>query len=146
MNEIIIVDDMKKDAKKIMIPVIFVIVSGILLPLIWFWYGEADIDFIKKSSVFFIGCAIYGLYVLLSCVKYKLIVTNDKIVMNTLFKKWEIDFKNIGSYTYKQHRKSEIYKFFIRINKKIVQINTRHPNKLIELLDAHDISMVASKK
>ena len=118
MNGIIIVDDMKKDAKKIMIPVIYLIVSGILLPLIWFWHGEIDIGFIKKSSVFFIGCAIYGLYILLSCVKYKLIVTNDKIVMNTLFKKWEIDFNNVSSYTYKRHRKSEIYKFFIRINKK----------------------------
>lgn len=146
MYDTIIVDDMKKEAKYALIPTIFLVLAGTLLPLVWFWDDSLDVAVDIKMSLLAICAAIYGLYVFLSCITYKLIVTCDKIVLKTLFIRWNIDFANISNYSYKKHRKFDIYIFLIRVNKKKFSINTRHPNKLIELLDAHDIPVVASKK
>lgn len=139
MQNVIIVDDMKKEAKKLSIPMTVILLLSTILPLMWYLCGDMSTDVLVQRSIFCICALIYGLYVFLSCVKYKLVVTKERIFVNTLFRVWNFDIAVISSYTYRRHRKSEIYRFLLVINRKKICINTRYPNQLIALFDANQI-------
>ena len=129
----IIKDDMVKESKLWKVPMIIFFVLATLFPLVPIWNNINTAEFIL-GEIFFILIGCYFLYGYLYAYKYKVIVTNEKIVLKTLFKSVEVQFKEIKSYNCTRYRKSEIYQFFVFCKGKKILINTRYKDDLETLL------------
>ena len=132
--DIIIKDDMVKESKIWKNPVIIFFALAILFPLVLIWNNIKTTEFILGEAFFtLVGC--YFLYGYLYACKYKVVVTDEKIVLKTLFKSVEVQFKDIITYNCKRYRKSEFYQFLIFCKeKKKILINTRYKDNLETLL------------
>ena len=95
--DIIIKDDMIKESKVWKNPMIIFFVLATLFPLVLIWNNIKTTEFIL-GEVFFILVGCYFLYGYLYAHKYKVVVTNEKIVLKTLFKSVEVQFKDIKTY------------------------------------------------
>ena len=102
--DIIIKDDMVKESKVWKNPMIIFFVLATLFPLVLIWNNIKTTEFIL-GEVFFILVGCYFLYGYLYAYKYKVLVTNEKIVLKTLFKSVEVQFKDIKTYNCKRYRK-----------------------------------------
>ena len=91
------------------------------------------IEFIL-GEVFFILIGSYFLYGYLYTCKYKVLATNEKIVLKTLFKNIEVQLKDIKTYNCKRYRKSEFYQFLVFCKEKKILVNTRYKDDLEKLL------------
>ena len=131
--DIIIKDDMIKESKSWKKPMIIAFILSVLFPLVPIWNNISNTDVIL-GEIFFILIGCYFLYGYLYTYKYKIIVTNEKIVLKTLFKTIEIKIENIKTYKCKRYKKSEFYQFFILCNEKKYLINTKHREDLEKLL------------
>lgn len=131
--DIIIKDDMVKESKVWKNPMIIFFVLAALFPLVLIWNNIKTTEFIL-GEVFFILVGFYFLYGYLYAYKYKVVVTNEKIVLKTLFKSVEVQFKDIKTYNCKRYRKSEFYQFLVFCNEKKILINTRYRDDLEKLL------------
>lgn len=131
--DIIIKDDMVKESKAWKNPMIIFFALAALFPLVLIWNNIKTTEFIL-GEVFFILVGCYFLYGYLYTYKYKVVVTNEKIVLRTLFKSVEVQVKDIKTYNCKRYRKSEFYQFLVFWNEKKILINTRHKDDLEKLL------------
>ena len=129
----IIKDDMVKESKVWKTPMILFFVLTALFPLVLIWNNIKTTEFIL-GEVFFILVGCYFLYGYLFAYKYKVVVTNEKIVVKTLFKSVEVQFKDIKTYNCKRYRKSEFYQFLVFCNEKKLLINTRYKDDFEKLL------------
>lgn len=135
-----IIDGMKKEGKKI-------------LPLMILGYAFSwlaflllltnDDEYTKKDIIlyvisFFIIGSI-GLYFWLYSFKYILEISDKKIRLKTLFKKIEVNFIDIISYTCNRYRRSVFYQFRLNVKDKIILVNTRYKDEFIELLKNNNI-------
>ena len=139
--DIIIKDDMVKESKVWKNPMIIFFVLAALFPLVLIWNNIKTIEFIL-GEVFFILVGCYFLYGYLYAYKYKVVVTNEKIVLKTLFKSVEVQFKDIKNYTCKRYRKSEFYQFFVFCKEKKILINTRYKDDLEKLLKNNEFNNI----
>ena len=80
-----------------------------------------------------------ALYGWLYASKYKLKITEEEIVVQTLFKKTLIYISDIKNYTCDRYRKSVFYQFKLFTGEKIFLVNTRYKNEFEELLANHEI-------
>ena len=133
MDMDIIKDDMVKESKVWKNPMIIFFVLVTLFPLVLIWNNIKTTEFIL-GEVFFILVGCYFLYGYLYAYKYKVVVTNEKIVLKTLFKSVEVQFKDIKTYNCKRYRKSEFYQFLVFCKEKKILINTRYKDDLEKLL------------
>ena len=131
--DIIIKDDMVKESKTWKNPMIIFLALAALFPLVLIWNNIKTTEFIL-GEVFFILVGCYFLYGYLYAYKYKVVVTNEKIVLRTLFKSVEVQVKDIKTYNCKRYRKSEFYQFLVFWNEKKILINTRYKDDLEKLL------------
>ena len=131
--DIILKDDMVKESKTWKNPMLLFFVLAVLFPLTLIWSNIKITEFILEE-VFFIIVGSYFLYGYLYAYKYKVIVTNGKIVLKTLFKNVEVQFKDIQNYYCKRYRKSEFYQFYCFFNGNQILINTRYKDELEKLL------------
>lgn len=131
--DIIIKDDMVKESKTWKNPMIIFLALAALFPLVLIWNNIKTTEFIL-GEVFFILVGSYFLYGYLYAYKYKVVVTNEKIVLRTLFKSVEVQVKDIKTYNCKRYRKSEFYQFLVFWNEKKILINTRYKDDLEKLL------------
>ena len=129
----IIKDDMVKESKVWKTPMILFFVLTALFPLVLIWNNIKTTEFIL-GEVFFILVGCYFLYGYLFTYKYKVVVTNEKIVVKSLFKSVEVQFKDIKTYNCKRYRKSEFYQFLVFCNEKKLLINTRYKDDFEKLL------------
>ena len=131
--DVIIKDDMIKESKLWRDPMITFFVLAALFPLVLIFNNIKTIDFILEE-VFFILVACYFLFGYLYAYKYKVVVTNEKIVLKTLFKSVEVQFKDIKNYNCKRYKKSEFYQFLVFCKEKKILINTRYKEDFEKLL------------
>ena len=133
MDSIIINDSMIKESKIWKIPMIIFYLLAALFPLALIFNDIKTSEFIL-GEVFFILIGSYFLYGYLYACRYKVLVTNEKIVLKTLFKSVEIQFKDVRNYNCKRYRKSEFYQFLVFCKEKKILINTRYKDDLEVLL------------
>lgn len=69
-------------------------------------------------------------------------MTNEKIVLKTLFKSVEVQLKDIKNYNCKRYRKSEFYQFFVFCKEKKILINTRYKDDLEKLLKNNEFNNI----
>ena len=131
--DIIFKDDMVKESKTWKNPMLLFFVLAVLFPLTLIWNNIKITEFIL-GEVFFLIVGSYFLYGYLYAYKYKVVVTNEKIVLKTLFKNVEVQFKDIKTYNCKRYRKSEFYQFLVFCKEKKILINTRCKDDLEKLL------------
>ena len=131
--DIIFKDDMVKECKTWKNPMLLFFVLAVLFPLTLIWNNIKITEFIL-GEVFFLIVGSYFLYGYLYAYKYKVVVTNEKIVLKTLFKNVEVQFKDIKTYNCKRYRKSEFYQFLVFCKEKKILINTRYKDDLEKLL------------
>jgi len=129
----IINDDMVKESKIWKRPMIMFFVIAALSPLSLIWEKMKTTDFIS-IEVFYILIGCFFLYEYLYSYKYKVVVNNEKIVLKTLFRCVEIQFKDIKTYNCKRYRKSKFYQFFIFFEKKKILIYTRYKDDFEKIL------------
>lgn len=131
--DIIFKDDMVKESKTWKNPMLLFFVLAVLFPLTLIWNNIKITEFIL-GEVFFLIVGSYFLYGYLYAYKYKVVVTNEKIVLKTLFENVEVQFKDIKTYNCKRYRKSEFYQFLVFCKEKKILINTRYKDDLEKLL------------
>ena len=131
--DIIFKDDMVKESKTWKNPMLLFFVFAVLFPLTLIWNNIKITKFIL-GEVFFLIVGSYFLYGYLYAYKYKVVVTNEKIVLKTLLKNVEVQFKDIKTYNCKRYRKSEFYQFLVFCKEKKILINTRYRDDLEKLL------------
>ena len=131
--DIIFKDDMVKESKTWKNPMLLFFVLAVLFPLTLIWNNIKITEFILEE-VFFLIVGSYFLYGYLYAYKYKVVVTNEKIVLKTLFKNVEVQFKDIKTYNCKRYRKSEFYQFLVFCKEKKILINTRYKDDLERIL------------
>lgn len=137
-----IVDRMKKEAKDgivIMILGYFLFVSSILS------YYMNDVFTVKQeiliSACCFAGGSL-GLYCFIYGMRYKLEITEEKVKLTTLFKKIEINIKDIAYYTYKRYsKKSVFYNFELYTKDKKIIVSTRYKDEFLQILKDNNIEM-----
>ena len=131
--DIIFKDDMVKESKTWKNPMLLFFALAVLFPLTLIWNNIKITEFIL-GEVFFLIVGSYFLYGYLYAYKYKVVVTNEKIILKTLFKSVEVQFKDIKTYNCKRYRKSELYQFLVFCKEKKILINTRYRDDLEKLL------------
>ena len=128
-------DGMKKESKLSLILIILGYGVTILILLCWlFGLEEENIKAIIMLCIFQFMLGTFGLYSWLYAIKYKLEFDNEKIHLKTLFRKIELNVKDIEKYTIKRYRKSEFFQFNLFIKDKKVLINTRYKDEFIKIL------------
>ena len=134
-------DNMKKESKAWKMPMTIFFVLAALFPLVLIWNNIKTAEFIL-GEVFFILVGCYFLYGYLYAYKYKVVVTNEKIVLKTLFKSVEVQLKDIKNYNCKRYRKSEFYQFLVFCKDKKILINTRYKDDLEKLLKNNEFNNI----
>ena len=92
--------------------------------------------------MFFLLFGCYFLYGYLYVYKYKVVVTNEKIVLKTLVKSVEVQFKDIKTYNCKRYRKSKFYQFLVFCKEKKILINTRYKDEFEKVLKDYKIEQI----
>ena len=139
--DIIFKDDMVKESKTWKNPMLLFFVLAVLFPLTLIWNNIKITEFIL-GEVFFLIVGSYFLYGYLYAYKYKVVVTNEKIVLKTLFKSVEVQFKDIKTYNCKRYRKSEFYQFLVFCKEKKILINTRYKDEFEKVLKDYKIEQI----
>lgn len=137
-----IIDGMKKEAKDgivVMIFCYFLFVSSILSFFISDGFTAKEI--ILMSIFYFAGGSL-GLYCFIYGMRYKLEITEEKVKLTTLFKKIEINIKDIAYYTYKRYsKKSVFYNFALYTKDKKIIVSTRYKDEFLQILKDSNIEM-----
>ena len=139
--DIIIKDDMVKERKVWKNPMIIFFVLAALFPLVLIWNNIKTTEFIL-GEVFFILVGCYFLYGYLYTYKYKVVVTDEKVYLKTLFRKIELNICDIKKYTCNRYRKSVFYQFNLFINDRKVLINTRYKDEFEKVLKEYKIEQI----
>lgn len=133
MNNAIFKDDMLKESKLWKTPMLFFFILASIFPLALIWNEIKMIDFILgEAFLMLIGC--YFLYCYLYTCKYKVIVTDERIFLRTLFKSVDIEFKNVDAYYCKRYRKTQFYQFIVLCKNNKTIIITRFKDELEKAL------------
>lgn len=133
MENIIINDNMLKESKMWKIPMIIFYVFAVIFPLALIWNEMNTTEFVL-GEVFHILLGSFFLYGYLYTYKYQVIVTNEKIVLKTLFRNIEIKIKDIKTYNCKRYRKSVFYQFLVFYKENKTLINTRYKDEFEKIL------------
>ena len=136
-----IVDGMKKEAKWY----IFLTFFGYIVSILSFVNAYIQDKSLTDEShllIFIFGLLFgsIGLYGWLYSFKYSLEITEEKILLKTLFGKKGIHFKDIIYYTCSRYRKSVFYQFNLFTEEKKILINTRYREDLETMLKNKNIN------
>ena len=138
---ILITDNMLKEAHTHKKPALILFVIAVA-QIIANWVFKAD-TFTSKDilltvlSFFFL--VSWMVYAWLYAVKYTLTITETQISVITLFKRHQMDIREITQYTYKRYLKTEFYQFKLFAKNRGLMISTRYRDDLIALLNKNNI-------
>lgn len=137
-----IVDNMKKECKIFIFVMILGYVLSIVFPIaIYLTKNEKySIYDIVAIVVSFLGLGTIGLYGFLYGFNYKIEITEEKILLKTLFKKREIYLNKLDSFICKRYRKSMFHQFKLFSKEKKYLIYTRYKDELYKLLKQNNIN------
>lgn len=142
MEVIVFEDNMKEESNQWRHFMVLYYALAVLFPFVLIW-NDLEVYEIILTELLFIFVASFFLYAYLSCLRYQVVVYEDKIVLKTLFKQVEINFKDVTSCTCKRHMKSPFYQFAFLCNDKKIPIYTRYKEKLEEILRTNKIHIDA---
>lgn len=140
-----ITDDMKKESKVGKSIAIFGYSFSILTPLSILmskWIFDTGEYTSQDCLLFFLAFFLLGsigLYCWLYAIKYRLVITETRISVRTLFRTFQIDISEITRYTCKRYNKSVFYQFTFFTKKGRLMISTRYRDELISLLVKNNI-------
>lgn len=139
MNKIII-DGMKKEGKSF----ISIVILGCAFVVLTFGYMYVNNKSLQDKDVLimFLGglsTGIIGLYGWFYAFKYSLTITEQKIVLKTLFKKHEMNICDITKYTCNRYKSSVFYQFHLFIKDKRILVNTRYKEEFEKILKDNKI-------
>lgn len=144
MQDIVFIDDMKKERRLFIVLLVLTFILTISFLLIYcfepyFAMQDMDKQDIFKQLLFYFILFLLCLYGFLYETIYNLTVTKSKIYFKTLFRKREITIKNIKQFKYKRHIPSKFYVFKIIYSsaenkEKKLSIGTKHKDELLLLL------------
>lgn len=138
---IFIDDGMKKEGKIYRNVMVFGYLFSIIVPL-FLIFSKSEGYTNKDIFLFFVGFFLLGsigLYGWLYTLNYKIHITKEKIIINTLFKKSEVNMGEIICYSCKRYKKSLFYQFQLYTKKKKYLVNTRYRDEFIALLKENNI-------
>ncbi len=139
----IIIDRMKKESKLARNVMIFSF-ALLLLTFVYMYVNNKSLQ--DKDVLFmfilFFSLGMFGFYVWLYAIKYNLKITEEKIMLKTLFRKVEINICNIEKYTCKRYRKSVFYQFNLFIKDKRILVNTRYKEEFESILKENKIEQI----
>lgn len=142
-------DNMQKESKILLVgPVIFSMFAmlSLLSELAYYalYLPIVPPEFISDSSisltdsilrvVLFFSVAIFFGVFWLSIVKYKLTVTQEQVVVKTLFKQHDIDLHDITTFTFKKVGKSKVFRFILATKNKNYLVLTHYKTEFIKVL------------
>ena len=137
-----IVDDMKKEGKVWIGLIILGYALAVLMPLAVLLTkdpGYSDKDAVILAAIFFLWGS-FGLYGWLYSAKYHVEITEEKIVLITLFRTKELCMHEITGYSYKRYGKSVFYGFELRTQGRKIQIYTRYQEEFLKILETNGIA------
>lgn len=128
-------DNLKKESKRVLLTFILCYIVALIFPLLY--YIDYDMDDILFFSILFFVMGCYSLFGL----KYQVSISQETIIIKTLFKKIEIHVSDIETYTYKRYNGSSIlYAFKFIVAKKKKTLITRYKDELLEFLNQNQIA------
>lgn len=128
-------DNLKKESKRVLLTFILCYIAALIFPLLY--YIDYDMDDILFFSILFFVMGCYSLFGL----KYQVSISQETIIIKTLFKKIEIHVSDIETYTYKRYNRSSIlYAFKFIVAKKKKTLITRYKDELLEFLNQNQIA------
>lgn len=139
-----ITDNMEKEAKIGKVLTILGYTFAVLTPLsirLSHWLFDVE-KYTNRDSVLF-ALAYFllgsiGLYYWLYAINYKLVITETRITVRTLFRSFQIDLSEVTGYTCKRYNKSVFYQFAFDTKKGRFMISTRYRDELISLLNSYN--------
>ncbi len=134
-----IIDGMKKEAKDSIVLIIFGYFLAVSSLLGFYITDEYTIKEVILIFSFSFAAGSFGLYCFICRMRYKVEITEEKVKLTTLFKKIEIDIKDIKYYTYKRYMKSVFYNFELYVKDKKVILSTRYRDEFEEILKGNNI-------
>lgn len=133
MSEILISDNMKKESRKCIFLIILCWAFAIVIPIAFANENK------HPESIFYFTLGLMGLYLFIYELTYKLIITNEKIILRVFFIKKELDMTDIINYTCKKYKKSLFYFFRLYTKKKSLLVKTRYKEEFIKILEGNNI-------
>ena len=128
-------DNLKKESKRVLLTFILCYIVALIFPLLY--NIDYDMDDILFFSILFFVMGCYSLFGL----KYQVSISQETIIIKTLFKKIEIHVSDIETYTYKRYNRSSIlYAFKFIVAKKKKTLITRYKDELLEFLNQNQIA------
>lgn len=136
MNTIQLKDDMKKESKYWAIPMIFFYILTVLVLFAgqYLYYQTKPNWEIWQYSIAYFIIGNFFLYCYLATIKYKIIIVDNTLIIENLFKKTEFNLADTEKYIYKRYRKSTFYRFQIYCKNKKIIFYTRYKDELINIL------------
>ena len=138
---ILITDNMRKEAKSCKKAAVIIFVLAVVIPLTQLFYvpDKYALKDILLTALYFFFLESIVIYKWLYAAKYMLTITETQISVTTLFRHFQIDISEITQYKYKRYMKSEFYQFKLFAKNKGLLISTRYCNELISLLSKNNI-------
>ncbi len=135
-------DGMKTEGKSCRNTMIMIYICTALIPVlktfgVFSSFSDKDILLITIYCFLLGTVALYGwLYAL----KYRLVVTQDKVEVKTLFRKYEVNLGDIKYYTCQRYKKSAFYQFRLFIDGTGILVTTRYKDDFIKILTENSIT------
>ena len=136
-----IVDTMKKESKWFFFLMLFgyVILALILVGMKINNTGWGD-NIVQIAIGFFAGS--FGLYGWLYGITYKVEISQEKVLIKTLFRRFDINIGDIETYTCERYQKSVFYQFNLFTKDKRFLLNTRYKQEFIDFLQNAGVKQV----
>lgn len=140
-------DDFKKEIKpKIIVVIISFSIALICLRLIIKSLLD-DIDLLEDKTgisliAAFVLFAIIGFFGLFQCIrssKYKLEITEQKILIQTRRARNIVYFNEIKNYSIQRYKKTQLYTFYLFTAKGVLTLYTRYKDEFISILNSNNI-------
>ena len=140
---ILIYEDGKKKSKVLLWVTIAYFIFSIIYPTLFYVYRD-DYGFTSRDLIrLFMYCVILSfimLFLFLIAFKHKLIVTENSIVVHTLFGKFSIDFGDVVNYSYRKTFSKKEYSFcFLTQNGKKTTLSIMHTDEMLALLEQKQV-------
>lgn len=136
MDKILLQDSEKKESKRWLILMIVFIIIGVG-NIIFYCINQSNYNTYEFVAILIVSIAfsLIFFYGFLCCFLYKLIVTNEEIIIRTLYGVKKIKLDKGYKYSFKKYTKvSEFYTFTFLVEDKKVKFYTRYYEELDKIL------------
>lgn len=128
-------DRLIKESKRFILPLIVFTGYAILSLIVLLVDKRATMKEIAKISMFSFPVAAYFWFSWLTAIRYQLIISQDQILVITLFRRYTISMCNVMSYTLKENHEMGITYFTLYAKDKKLTIMTHFKEDLTQLFE-----------